>query len=160
MQRLEAALGAALARDAPGPHRLGEALERLWPEIGHSNRPPSSRRVRSAITTVPGLGERLQAGGQVRRLADDRLLLRRALADQVADHDQAGGDADARRRARPAGVAGRRRRRQRASPARTARSASSSCALRPAEVGQHAVAHELGDVPVEARDHLGCQRSW
>ena len=34
-----------------------------------------------------------------------------------------------------------------ASPARTARSASSSCACGPAEVGEHAVAHELGDVP-------------
>ncbi len=38
----------------------------------------------------------LQPGGEVRRFADDRLLLRRALADQVADHDQAGGNPDAR----------------------------------------------------------------
>jgi hypothetical protein len=33
----------------------------------------------------------LQTGGEVGRLADDRLFLRRALADQVADHHQPGG---------------------------------------------------------------------
>ena len=35
-------------------------------------------------------------GGEVRRLTDDRLLLRRAFADQVADDHQPGGDPDAR----------------------------------------------------------------
>ncbi len=29
--------------------------------------------------------------------------------------------------------------------------------LRPAEVGEHAVAHVLGDVAVEAADHLGAR---
>jgi hypothetical protein len=38
---------------------------------------------------------RLQARGQIGRLADDRLLLGRARADEVPDHDQPGGDADA-----------------------------------------------------------------
>ena len=41
-------------------------------------------------------GEHLQSGGEVRSLADDRLLLRGALADQIADHYQAGSDPDAR----------------------------------------------------------------
>ena len=73
------------------------------------------------------LGQGLQAGGEVRRFADDRLLLRRALADQIADDDQPGGDADARLQLdgltsrRPTASTTR-------SPARTARSASSSCA--------------------------------
>ena len=44
---------------------------------------------------MPGFGESLQACGEVGGLADHRLLLRRALADQIADHDQPGGDADA-----------------------------------------------------------------
>ena len=39
-----------------------------------------------------------------------------------------------------------------ARPARTARSASSSVRLRPAEIGQHAIAHELGDVTLETGD--------
>ena len=38
----------------------------------------------------------MQAGGKVRCLAYDRLLLGRALADHVADDHQTGGDADAR----------------------------------------------------------------
>jgi hypothetical protein len=41
-----------------------------------------------------GLGNRLQARGKVRRFADDGLSFRRTLGDQVADHDQAGCDAD------------------------------------------------------------------
>ena len=42
------------------------------------------------------LGQGLQPGGEVRRFADDRLLLRRAFADQIADDHQPGGDPDAR----------------------------------------------------------------
>ena len=38
-----------------------------------------------------------------------------------------------------------------ASPARAARSASSSCAVGQLEIGEHAVAQELADVPAEAR---------
>jgi hypothetical protein len=38
----------------------------------------------------------LQPCGEVRRLADDRLLLRRALADQIADDNQPGGDPNPR----------------------------------------------------------------
>src|SRR5262249_53594008 len=41
------------------------------------------------------LGERLQPGGEVRRFTDDRLLLRRAFADQIADDHDPRGDADA-----------------------------------------------------------------
>jgi hypothetical protein len=38
----------------------------------------------------------LQPGGEVRRCADDRLLLRRAFADQLSDHNHPGGDPDPR----------------------------------------------------------------
>ena len=38
----------------------------------------------------------MQPGGEVRCFADDRLLLRRAFADQIADDHQPGGDPDAR----------------------------------------------------------------
>ena len=41
-----------------------------------------------------GLGHGLHAGGEVRRLAEDGLLLGRALADKVAHHDKPGGDPD------------------------------------------------------------------
>jgi len=38
----------------------------------------------------------LQAGGKVWRFANDRLLLRQALADQISNDYKSGGDADAR----------------------------------------------------------------
>jgi hypothetical protein len=40
-------------------------------------------------------GERLQPRRQIGRLANDGLFLRRPLADEVANHDDAGGYADA-----------------------------------------------------------------
>ena len=129
VQRLEAALGATLAFDPPGRQRLGEALEALRAEVGQLEQPADQPPRRLADHHAARRRERLQPRREVRRLADHRLLLRRALADQLADHDQAGGDADprrqrlARRRRQP-----RRRASTSASPARTARSASSSCA--------------------------------
>jgi hypothetical protein len=40
-------------------------------------------------------GQRLQSRGQIERLADDGLFLRRALSDKVADHNDPRGDTDA-----------------------------------------------------------------
>ena len=117
-----------------------------------SNAPPSSRRVDSAITTAARLGQRLQPRRQIGRVADDRLFLRRALSDEIADHDDAGRDADADLQLllrprfelrddggdveagpdRPLGVV--------------------LVGARKAEIGQHAVAHEFGDEAVVARD--------
>ena len=44
---------------------------------------------------LPGFRKSLPARGEVGGLADHSLLLRRALADQIADHDKPGGNADA-----------------------------------------------------------------
>ena len=100
------------------------------------------------------LGQGLQPGGEVRRLADDRLLLRRTLADQIADDHQPGGDADPRfecggfdieasdsvddvqpRPDRPLGIVLMR--------------------ARVAEIDENAVAHVLGDEAIEHGDDLG-----
>ena len=101
------------------------------------------------ITTLAGRREHLQARREVRRLADHRLLLGRACADQLTDHDQAGRDADS----------GRRASHPLASPAPPSLEHRQPGAhrplglvlvrLRPAEVGQHAVAHELRDVAAQ-----------
>ena len=40
------------------------------------------------------LGQRLQAGGKVWRLPDNAAFLRRTRTDQIADHDEPGGNAD------------------------------------------------------------------
>ena len=129
-------------------------LQRLRPEVGVAR---TDRRAGAgcprAITTVPGVGQRLQAGGEVGRLADHRLLLRRspspirsptttrpvaiptrAASGWPAGRRESGHRLDDREPGahRPLGVVLMR--------------------LRPAEIGQHAVAHELGDVALEARD--------
>jgi hypothetical protein len=69
----------------------------------------------------------LETGGEVRRLADHSALLSVTGADQVADNDEAGGDADAARQ-RAGAVLQPSDALKRANPARTARSASSSWA--------------------------------
>ena len=119
VQRLEAALGATLAFDPPGRERLGEALEALRAEVGQLEQPADQPARRLADDHAARRRERLQPRREVRRLADHGLLLRRALADQLADHDQAGRDADPRRQRLAAGVA-ELRRPPRRSPARPA----------------------------------------
>jgi hypothetical protein len=100
------------------------------------------------------LGQGLQPGGEVRRLTDDRLFLRRSFADQIADDHQPGGDPDAcleldgfdieatdsvdraqSRPDRPLGVVLMR--------------------LWVAEIDQYAVAHVPGDEAVEPGDNFG-----
>ena len=56
-----------------------------------AEQPPRRRRDDDAVR----FGEALQPGGEIGRVADDRLLLRRALAHEIADDDEAGRDADA-----------------------------------------------------------------
>jgi hypothetical protein len=103
----------------------------------------------------PRLGQRLQPRREVRRLADHRLFLRRALADQIPDDHQPGGDADPHLQWR---------RRDSVEPGHLldqvqccAHSALGIVLARPriAVIGKHAVAHVLGDKPAAAADHLG-----
>ena len=100
------------------------------------------------------LGQGLQAGGEVWSFADDRLLLRRAFTDQIADHHEPCSDADPRLELdgfdieatdrsdhiqpgsdRPLGIV----------------------LMRPrvAEIKEYTVAHVFGDKPVEAADDIG-----
>ena len=96
----------------------------------------------------------MQARRQVRRLADDVALLRLAAADQFADHDQPGGDADAHLMAALADLerADRLDHRQRGAHGVFG---VGLVRLGIAEIDQHAVAHVFGDEAVEARDHAG-----
>jgi hypothetical protein len=65
------------------------------PRSRYSKRLPTRRRV-PAVDDRVRLGQRLQPGGEVRRLTVDRLFLRRAFPDQIADDHQPGGDPDPR----------------------------------------------------------------
>ena len=92
--RLEPALDRARPGDPPHRHRVGEALQHLRPEILEFERAADQPPRRGSDQDRVGLRQRLQPGRQVGRLADDRLLLGRAFADQVADDHHPGGDAD------------------------------------------------------------------
>ena len=97
-----------------------------------------------------GLGQDLEPGSQVRGLADDRLLLRSAAAEQVAHHHEPGRDADPGLQRGPGrrGQPAHRRHELEAGPHRPL--GVVLVRRRVAEVGQHAVAHVLGDEAAEA----------
>ena len=94
MEGLEAALERADAEDAVGPHRTGEALGLDLAQIGALEQTAEEPARRGRDHDAVGLGQGLEPGGQVRGLADDRLLLRGAAAEQVAHHHEPGRDAD------------------------------------------------------------------
>ncbi len=155
MQRLEATFGTPLGFDPPDRERRGEALKMLRTEIGEIEQTAHQPAGRLADDHVARSRDRLEPCGEVGRLADHRLLLRCTLADQIADHDEPGRDADpggeclAGRCRQPADRLNKRQPR--------AHGPLPLVLMRPriAEIGQHAVAHELGDEALEACYHPG-----
>jgi hypothetical protein len=152
MRRFEPALALRNPDRRPGFDRFGEALDGVLSEIAKAEHVAEQPTRRRRQDDAPGLGETLQPRGQIGRVADHGLFLRRPLADDVADDDEARGDADARGELFP-------------------RAGLESCndfgdfeprvhrprgvvlvRAREAEVGQNAVAHEFGDEAVIARD--------
>ena len=102
-----------------------------------------------------GLRQCLQACGEVRRFADDRFFARGAAADNIADHDDAGCDADPSLQWHaiqpldlPYRVDDRERSAHRAFGRVFVR-------LRITEIGKDAVAHEFGDITVETGNSAG-----
>ena len=79
-------------------------------------------------------------------------LLRRALADQIADHDQPGGDADPHLQIRASTPAERPTASITRQPGADRPLGIILVGLRVAEIDQHPVAHVLGDKAVEAAD--------
>ena len=122
--RLSTVLGRSAVQARTGP---AMPLRSLAPRSCTRTDCPASLRVLSAMTTRVRLGKALQTRREVRRLADNAALLGLPRADQIADHHQAGGNANAGLqwracvfRSPTASIS--------SSPARTARSASSSWA--------------------------------
>ena len=127
--------------------RLCETLQLPATEIDHIEQTGHQPVRAVGYDNAARLGERLQPGSQVGRVADDGLLLRRSFADEIADNDQPGRNADAgserfaARRWKAGGCCG-------GGHAGANRSFGIVLMrLRPAEIGQHAVAHQLGDSP-------------
>ena len=155
-QRLEPAERPVLRQHAPGALRLGEPLERLRAEIGKLEQFAPIKLSR-ALGDDDGVRLRqcLQPGGEIGRFADDRLLLRRARADQIADHHQPGRDSDpqlqlSRRLQFADGIHQRQAGSDRLLRVVLVR-------LRIAEIDEHAIAHVFGDEAVEAAYRLATQ---
>jgi hypothetical protein len=104
---------------------------------------------------LPGFRQSLQARRQVGGLADHRLLLRRALVDQIANHDKPGRDADAD--GEPLCSTGLQAHHRRCYFQPRPHCPLGIVLMRPriAEIGQHAVAHEFGDKAVIVSDDGG-----
>jgi hypothetical protein len=87
----------------------------------------------------------LQARRQVRGLADDRLLLSGARADEIADHDEPGSDADADSQGNAGDRIQFRRRFDQRKPGLHGAFGVVFVRLGIAEIGQDPVAHIFGD---------------
>ena len=149
---LEAAAGRSLAENLEAAHGATEAFEPGRPELAQLEQLAQQPACVVRDHRGAGLGHLLQPRRQVGGFADHGLLLCRSLAHEIADHDQARRDADPRRQRLA-------RRLAEQGDSMGNREAGTDRALglvfmrpRPAEIGEHAIAHELGDVALEARD--------
>src|SRR5205085_8177420 len=93
-QCLEAADNPALADHTPGTLRLVKTGDRLRPEILDLEQCADLSPGAVGHNQGAGPGQRLQTGGKVWRLTDEAAFLSSTGADQIADDDEASGDAD------------------------------------------------------------------
>ena len=101
VQRLEPALCAALADDAPRRHWFGKALELKRAEADEFEQIADQTARAVGDDDSAGLGSLLHTRGEIGCLPGHRFLFRRAFAEQVAHDHKTGGNADA---CLPAGV--------------------------------------------------------
>jgi hypothetical protein len=154
MEGLEAAIGGAFALDHEGGDRLCKALDPRRTKVGQLEQRADQPPGRLTDDDAAGRGKRLQTSRQVRRLADHGALLRLTFAYRLADHHEPGRDPDPGREPMAAHLelthgSGE-------SEGRPHRSLGVVLMrLRPAEIGQHAVAHELCDMALEAQGLAG-----
>ena len=118
---------------------LGNTLELVPAEVAQMEQIAEQPARGGSDDDRPGLGQGLKAGCKVRRLPDHSVLPQRTLAAEVADHHHAGRDANANR--------------ERFSGARLEAGNGDSLGIvfvreGIAEIGQYAVAPELGKVAV------------
>ena len=94
VQRLETSFRRARPQRCPGAHRAGDALEILCPQVLQLEQIAEKLARGLGNDRSIRLGDPLQARREVRRLADYATLLRLSRPDQVANYDQASGNAD------------------------------------------------------------------
>jgi hypothetical protein len=157
VRRLEPAVALGYTERRPGLDRLGEPLDLMPSEIAQAKAVAEQPSRRRRQNHAAGLRKALQPHGEIRGVADHRLLLSRPFTYEIADHDEPCSDADPRGEfcARGRLQAGHRL------------GDFEPCMHRPrrivfmrmgkAEIGQNAVAHEFGDEAVVPRDHAGAR---
>ena len=151
-QRLEAAQLPLSPMTRQARLRLRKPGKRLRTEIGEIEQPADLPARCFADDQRVRRGQALQPGGEVRRLADDPALLRGALADQIADHGEPGGDAEPHAQILSCRQSADRLDHRQPGPHRPL--GIVLMRLRIAEIDQHPVAHVFGDKAVEAADRL------
>src|SRR5258708_36423999 len=92
---LEAAGRFARSEDTVAMSGSRDALERHLAQILIVEAAASQAAHLFAHHDAAWFGDALEPRGEIRRVAHDRLLLRRALSDEVADDHESGGDTDA-----------------------------------------------------------------
>jgi hypothetical protein len=97
VHRLETALEATLPQYAPHRHRLAKSFHGAIAAVLKFEQFAQEIAGLLADDDATWVGGRLQTRGQIGRLADDRVLVHRSLAGQVADDDDSGRNSDARR---------------------------------------------------------------
>ena len=151
-RRLESRDALDFPQHRPGRYRRFEALELMQSEALQLESPAQEPSCRLGDDDRVGLGEGLQPGRQVRRVSDDAAFTGITFADQLADDDEAGGDADSQPQVDSALAAELTHRRQQ-------RDRGPHCAFgvifmgaRITEIDRCAVAKPSRDVAVEAYD--------
>jgi hypothetical protein len=134
-------------------YRLRDALDFLGPKVLQLEQIAEKFSCAFSNYNVVRLGDALEASRNVRRLADNRLLLSSARSDQIADYDQSGGNADAglqwSSRLQPV------HRLDLFQPRPDRSLGIILMGLRIAEIDQHAVAHVFRHEPAEPLHSLG-----
>ena len=93
----KAAFHGARSQHLPGHDRLSQTLEHHRAEVAVFEVPGREPPRAGGDHDRPGIGQRLQARSQIRRVADSRLTVGGTLRHDVANHHNAGGDSDASR---------------------------------------------------------------
>ena len=107
------------------------------------------------MTTVFGSASPCRRAARFGVSPTTAVLLRRASADEIADHDEPRGDADAHLQGDARGSVQLRRRLDERKPSLDRAFGVVFVGLRIAEIGEHAVAHIFGDETAEAAHRLG-----
>ena len=154
MQRVEAAFHRTHPQRRPGPHRPGDALEVLGPEVLQLEEVAEKPARALGDDDHVRLGDPLQPRREVRRLADDAALLRLPRADEVADDDQPSRDPDAHLQRRTGHSDELRRRLDDGQAGLHGAFGVVFVGLRITKIGEHAVAHIFGDKAAVALDEF------